>query len=244
MNRFTFLLLGLSLALAAPPAHAIDVLDAGVFEVYQGDHALGVENFAFERHSDSMYVHCQVLQKIPKPGGGEARLDKSVRLLTNGFDGGLVLYDSVQYLDGVKLVRAIVPRDTFMTVYREGSDGGEGDTIVRPPGRIFIIDPQVFTLFDVICRELGTRQFDQRRIQLFVLASRDTSVEATVTDMGHETIRWGAKPVQARKLKIADETSEFYALVGPQGYMLQLLQPATGLRVIRKGPKVKPPTMR
>ncbi len=244
MNRPAFLVLCLGLLLAAPAAGDIETLDAGVYEVYQGSHALGVEKFAFERHSDSLFVHCQVLQKIPKPDGSEATLDKTMRLLTRRFDGGLVLYESVQSLDGVKLTRAIVPKDTAMTVFREGANEGQGDTIVRPPGRIFIIDPQVFTLFDVICREIGTREFDERRIQLFVLAARDTSVEATVTDMGTETIRWGAKPVQARKLRIADQTSEFFAMVGSQGHMLQLLQPETGLRVVRKAKDVKPPAAR
>ena len=82
------------------------------------------------------------------------------------------------------------------------------------------------------------------RGERFVLAAEDTTVDAMVTDMGKEMIRWGAKPVQARKLRIGDTTSEFFAMVGPQGYMLQLLQPSTGLRVVRKAQDVKPPGSR
>jgi hypothetical protein len=91
---------------------------------------------------------------------------------------------------------------------------------------------------------MASRTFKERRIQMFVLANQDTTVDAVVTDMGKETIRWGSKPVQARKLRISDETSEFFAMVGPQGNMLQLLQPASGLRVIRKAQDVKPPGSR
>jgi hypothetical protein len=243
MKRLAFLVLGLCLSGPIPAAHAVDILDSGTFEVYQGDRALGTETFAFERHSDSLFIHCQVRQEIPSPNG-TLSLEKSMRLLTKEFDGALVLYESIQTVNEQRLVRAIVPTDTAMTVYREDDRAGEGHTIVRPPGKIYIIDPQLFTLFDIICRELGSREFTERRIQMFVLAAADTTVDAIVTDMGKETIRWGAKPVQARKLRIGDTTSEFFAMVGPQGYMLQLLQPSTGLRVVRKAQDVRPPGSR
>jgi hypothetical protein len=243
MKKLAFLILGLTLLGSVRAAFAVDILDTGTFEVYQDDRALGTETFAFERHSDSLFIHCQVRQEIPSPNG-TLSLEKSMRLLTKEFDGALVLYESVQTVNEQRLVRAIVPTDTAMTVYREDDRAGEGRTIVRPPGKIYIIDPQLFTLFDIICREFGSREFDERRIRLFVLAAEDTTVDALVTDMGTETIRWGAKPVQARKLRIGDTTSEFFAMVGPQGYMLQLLQPSTGLRVVRKARDVKPPGSR
>lgn len=243
MKTIASLFLLLAAALARPAALPAEVLDAGTYEVYQGDRALGVEAFGFERLSDSLYVYSSVTQKIPSPSG-ELTLEKSMKLLLHEFDGGLILYESIQTLNGEKLVRAIVPSDTSMTVYREGSHVGEGVTIVRPPGKLFIIDAQVFALFDLLCREMSAHQFERRPIQLFVLAGQDTTVAASVTDQGTETIRWGAKPVQARRFRIADDDSEFFAMVGPRGDMLQLHQPASGLRVIRKAPDVKPPAAR
>jgi hypothetical protein len=243
MTRSALLLLPLSAFVFAPAPLAAEVLDAGTYEVYQGDRALGVETFGFERLSDSLYIYSSVTQKFPGPSG-EITLEKTMRLLINEFDGGLILYESIQTLNGEKLVRAIIPSDTSMTVYREGDVVGEGTTIVRPPGKIYIVDPQVFALFDLLCREMSGRTFEQRPVQLFVLAAQDTTVAAVVTDQGVETIRWGAKPVQARKLRISDESSEFIAMVGPRGDMLQLLQPASGLRVVRRAPDVKPPGSR
>lgn len=243
MRRPALVLIALTAALAAAAPARAEVIDSGVFEVYQGHRALGTESFGIERLHDSLYVYSHVKQEIPTPNGDVA-LEKSMRLLVNDFDGGLILYESTQHFGGQKIVRAIVPSDTSMTVYREGDELGEGRTIVRPPGKLFIVDPQVFTLFDLLVRELADKKFDTRRVQLFVLANADTTVDATVTDQGTETIRWGAKPVQARRLVISDEQSEYIAMVGPRGDMLQLLQPTSGLRVVRKAPDVKPPGSR
>lgn len=243
MKRLAFPFLGLCILVSAQAASAVDVLDYGAYEVYQDDRSLGTETFAFERHSDSLFIHCALEQEIPWPDR-VLKLEKSMRLLTRQFDGSLILYESIQTLDGQRLVRAISPGDTAMTVYRENERGGEGNTIVKPPGKMFIIDPHVFTLFDVIVREFAGREFDERRVNIFVLTQEDALVEGSVKHLGTETIRWGAKPVQATKFRIGDTVSEFFAYVGPQGYMLELRQPATGLRVIRKAQDVKPPDAR
>lgn len=240
MKRLAFLFLGLCLLLSARAASAIDIVDYGAFEVYQGDRSIGTETFAFERHGDSLFVHCATKSEIPWPNR-VLKLDKSMRLLRREDDGSLLLYESVQTFDENRLVRAISPHDTVMTVYREDQNAGSGDTVVKPPGRMYIIDAQLFTLFDVIVRDFADRKFDKRRLQMFVLSQQDTLVEGSITDAGTETIRWGAKPVQARKLQIGDPQAQFLAFVGPQGYLLELREPVSGLRVIRKAQDVKPP---
>jgi hypothetical protein len=235
MKTAWFCFLGLACLVSSPLRATAEgiVLDQGVFHVYQGDKALGAETFAFEKLDDSLYVYCEIVEKIPYPDG-EMELKKSMRLLAREFDLGLVLYESIQYLDGVKLVRAIVPQDTALMVYREGNEGGEGNMIVSPPGRLFILDGQVFSLFDLICRNLHEKAFDKRPLQLFVLGVRDTFILATATDLGTETIRWNQKPVQARKIRIADSSSEYFAWIAPHGVMVRLEQPVSGLRVERK----------
>jgi len=240
MKRLAFLFIGLCLLVSVRAASAIDILDYGAYEVYQGDTSIGTETFAFERHGDSLFVHCATKSELPWPDR-VIKLDKSMRLLRSEYDGSLVVYESVQQIGDDRLVRAISPHDTVMTVYREDQNAGYGDTIVKPPGRMYIIDAQLFTLFDVIVRDFADRKFDKRRLQMFVLAQNDTLVEGSIVDLGTETIRWGAKPVQARKLRIGDTQAEFVAYVGPQGRMLELREPVTGLRVIRKAQELKPP---
>ena len=145
----------------------------------------------------------------------------------------------------MKLNRGVTPGDTSLTLWRQENERGTGDVIVRPPGKIFILDPQVFTLFDLISRDLFSRPFRKRPIQLLVLSTRDTVVQAMATDLGVETLRWGQRPVQARKYLIADTTSEFYTWMAPHGVMIKMEQPATGLRVVRKhrldGPQTSNP---
>lgn len=220
------------------------MLDTGTYHVYQGHRALGAETFAFERHDDSLFIYSSVVEAIPRPEG-DLELNKSMQLLLREFDQGLVLYESEQNFDGVKLNRGVTPADTTLTMWRQENHVGTGDVIVRPPGKIFILDAQIFTLFDVLSRDLHSRSFTTRPLQLLVLGARDTVVQATATDLGTETLRWGQKPVQARKYRIADSTSEFFTWMAPHGVMIQMEQPATGLRVVRKhrleGPQTSNP---
>jgi hypothetical protein len=64
-------------------------------------------------------------------------------------------------------------------------------------------------------------------------------IEATATDLGSDTIRWGARPIQARKLEIGDEHMKFIAWAAPGGRMLRLAEPVSGLRVEREPAAVK-----
>ena len=70
-------------------------------------------------------------------------------------------------------------------------------------------------------------------------------LDARAVVMGSETIRWGGRPVVARKVKlIADSQTTFTLWVGPQGQLLRLSEPLGGLRAERDPPPVKrrPPT--
>jgi hypothetical protein len=229
----SILVFAAALLLNAPTQSAAEVLDSGTYHVYQGKRAIGAETFAFERRGDSLFVYSQVIETVPLPRG-DLEFKKSMQLLLRAFDQGLILYESEQHFDGAKLNRGVTPRDTTLTLWRQENQSGTGDVIVRPPGKIFILDAQVFTLFDVISRDLISRAFRTKPIQLLVLGATDTLVQATATDLGTETLRWGQKPVQARKFKIADTTSEYYTWMAPHGVMIKMEQPATGLRVVRK----------
>jgi len=110
-----------------------------------------------------------------------------------------------------------------------------------PPGRVFVVDPKVFICFDLICRSLHGKVFEHRPLTLFVLGARDSVVEATATDLGGETIRWGERPILARKMSIGDAQTTFVAWAAPRGNLLRLEETASGLRVERSPPAVKRP---
>lgn len=242
-SRFLFGLVGVLAFAAAPVAAERVTVDSGTYKVYQHDRALGAETFSFERAGDSVLVYSHVYQTIPDGANGRP-FEKTTLLIADAFDFGLRHYHSKQTFDGVETVRAIVPLDTALSVYRESAGRGEATSLVRPPGRLYVIDAQVFTLFDVACRTLHRQSFDERPVMVVTLGTRDSAYAATATDLGAETIRWGAKPVQARKLALGDSRDSFLVWISPTGQMLRLQHVDSGLRVERDAPPVKPAARR
>ncbi len=240
MNVLLLLGLALGLAFEAEAAPAT-VIDKGTYRVYQHDRALGTETFSYESIGDSLSVFSHVVQVLPGPDG-DLPIDKQVVLIVSPFDYDLKFYQSTLKAGGRDLTRGLVVHDTAFTAYRESSDrGGMGDRFARPPGRLFVLDGQVFVLFDVMCRDLGAKAFKQRPVSVILLRDElDQVTEITVTDLGADSIRWAARPMVARKLRFADSYSTFHAWVGPRGYMLRLEQAGSGLRVERDpSPPVK-----
>ena len=236
---FTAVVATLTIALDTS-ADAPSLIDSGNFVVRVGTHTLGLETFSIEGRGDSLKVFSEVTQLFPHTSGQADSLVKSTVMVANAFDYGLRMYESKQRFRGRSLTRAILmDGDTTMSVYREDDSHGQGDKLAAPPGRMYVIDTQVFTLFNIICLSLHDKSFDTRPVTLFVLGPTDSLVEARVSRLGTETIQWGARTVQAEKLSIADERSTFYAWIGRKGEMLRLSQPEGGLRVEREAPKVK-----
>ena len=243
VNALLPLVLVAGAAIAATAATNSDgVIDKGTYRVYLGDRALGTEDFRFERFGDTLRVQSHAKQVLPGPGGDTLGIDKQAVLVVGRLDYDLKFYNSVIKARGKDLTRALVVEDTAFTAYRETSAGpGEGDRFHRPPGRFFVIDSQVFVLFDVMCRDLAARQFSSRQIGVVLL--RDDGDQVTkikVTDMGADTIRWAARPVTARRLTFGDSYSKFHTWVHPQGYMVRLEQEGSGLWLEREpSPAVK-----
>jgi hypothetical protein len=231
-------LIALSLAAAAPSRAAPVTLDSGTFIVYQNDKPVGTEAFTAERRGDSLIVTSRA-DLTHSMGGSDVKVEKSLLLLLSAFDFGLHHYESKQLAGDNKLSRAINVHDTTIALYRENEVGGTAAVLSLPPGRLFVIDPMMFALFDVMCLSLHEHVFTTRPISLLSLAATDSLFEAQVEDLGTETIRWGAKPVKARKLKFADQTVSFLAWTGPSGGLLRLEQPEQKLRVERQPAPVK-----
>jgi hypothetical protein len=234
------ILLMLGLVVGAP-VDTGTVIDKGTFKVYQRDRALGTETFEYDSRGDSLTIFSHIDQVLPGPGGDVA-LDKQVVLIVGSLDFELRFYQSKMKVGGKDLLRALVVNDTAFTAYREsGKVGGAGDRFDKPPGRVFVLDGQVFMLFDIMCRDLGRTSFTERPVSVVLLRDeQDQVTEIKAIDMGADTIRWAARPVVAHKLRFADSYSTFNAWVGPRGNMLKLEQDGSGLRVEREpSPAVK-----
>ena len=225
-----------STAVAAPPHN--EEIDKGSFVVYSKGRVVGAESFSIEARGDSLNVSSRAYQTFHTDRGEES-VDKKMVLLAARSDYGLRMYQSNQTFRGDVLVRGIVMGDTAFTLYREINGGGEGDRRVLPPGRLFVLDSQLFSLFDLICLSLKERTFDTWPISLVTLGERDSVLEATATHLGYETLRWSAKPVKARKLMISDGGTTFLVWADPAGRMLKLVHEPTDLRVERSSQPVK-----
>jgi hypothetical protein len=235
--------------LAGLPLHAETSRDdLGKVNLYLNDRPIGVEEFSFEVQGDSLVIVANTYQVMPRreDDGRTVALQKQMGIVTT-LDYDLINYTSRSVFRGDTIVRGILPAvgDTLYTIYRERNTRGEADRRVLPPGRLFVIDsPPLFSTFNLLCRTLHGRTFDKRPLLLLMLGTRDTVIESTVTDLGTEPIRWGARPVQARKLEFVNERMDFLAWISPAGLLLRLEEPHVGLRAERQPPEIKRPTKR
>lgn len=228
-----------ALAACATAAHAalrIDPLfnDLGSFKVYFGDRLLGTEKFSFEPRGDSVLVFSNVDEQLPTPQGAQ-HLDKKMLMTIKAIDSNLLAYQSEQAFVGERVLRGITVHDTTLTTFREVDGKGVGDTYERPPGRMFVVDAQVFTLFDVMLRSMhGKMEIGERPLSVIVLgAPRDSLMDIQFRPGDIGTVEVDGRRRSARQVTLSDGTSEFTAWVAPAGHMLRLDQPATGMRIER-----------
>lgn len=226
------------LATSAGPSRSA-VIDQGSFKIYSNDRALGAETFELSDAQDSLVVRARQYLVLPTSRGDEP-LEKGVDVLVSRADFALRQYQSNRKFRGAMTKRAVVVADTHYVAYREGEILGEGVSFVLPPGRVYVMDSQMVTLFDLICRGLYGMTFESRPFNLLALGPRDTMLDARAVSLGNETIRWGGRPLVARKYQIvADSQTTFTAWVGPQGQLVRLVEPVGGLRAERDPPPVK-----
>jgi hypothetical protein len=241
--------LSLLLALAAPaiaanykftipndPKAPPKALDEGDFNILVNGRAIAREHFAWAYHRDSLLVESEFVQQL----GPTDTLLKHVNLVVRAFDYDIQAYQSVLYRGGAQqVVRGVTRGDTVVTAFREGNLGGEGMTYTHPGGRLFVLEPMSFTLLDVIARHYGGRDFTTWPVNLFTLAGRDSILQGEVRFLGTETLKWGARPVVARKLALSDGKTTFHLYVAPQGWLLRAEGVGTGLVVERAAKPVK-----
>ena len=243
MNRPRMILPALmsaSALIAAPLAGmGAEVIDKGSFKIYRHGRAMGAETFEISEGQDSVVVRGRQFLTIPTSKGDEP-LEKGVDILVSRQDYAFRVYQSTRNFQGTTMTRALVMADTHYVAYRESGGVGDGESRVLPPGHLFVMDGQVVTLFDLLCRSLHQASFTSRSLNLLALGPRDTMLDARAVMLGTETIRWGNKPVVARKLQlVADSQTTFTLWMGSQGQLLRLNEPKGGLRVDRDAPDVK-----
>ncbi len=233
----------LACALAAVPARAQQApADSGRYIIFQNDVPMAHEKNTFQWLGDSLVVTAWAQRTLQDEQGKKLPWSKTFALIVDARDLGLKSYTSNQDFEGHRLTRGLVPGDTSISYYEELDGGGNASRLAQPPGRLYVMDSHLFTLFEVICRSLAPRSFSTRPVQLLALGDSMATPIATVTRGGADTLRFGSRRVPARRYTFADESATFEIWADDRGRMLKLTH-ASGLRVERE-PEAAAPTRR
>lgn len=240
MKTTCSLLLALGVLFSAPALRAQQDpgprVDGGRLIVLDRGTPVGYEDFEYERRGDSLIVSGVHTRNMREAGGATVTWVKKFGLVVDGRDFGLRSYTSNLEVGGRLTVKGVVPGDTAMTVYSEVDGAGTAERLVQPPGRLFVMDPPLFTLFDVVCRSVSSQSLARRPVELVTLGEPAATARATMAAAGPDTIRWAGKRMISRRYVLADDQGTFLAWVSPQGQMLRLLHEASGLEVLREEP--------
>lgn len=233
------------LLLIAPPARAVEdgtPYDRGRFIVFEGGEPVATERFAYTNAGDSLVIEAVHSRRMRGADGEVKDFKKSMGLIVGRLDHGLIRYLSNQDMGGKLSVfgTSMAPDDTVITVFREVDGDGNAEALRLAPGRVFVLDPLIFTCFDVICRSIGSQTFTSRPVSLVTLGDPPRAIEATVTRTPGDTLRWGGKPVVTTRLTFKDQAATFRAWVDRSGQMLRFETGDGRVRVEREAPPVPP----
>ena len=237
---------GLALAQTpvSPPSHPSHPknppLDQGRFVIRSGGRQVGTEDFAFRVLADSLCLSSQSFT-IQDPGDGKPdTVNKQVFLAVGKDDYVLHVYQSNERFRGKEQVRGIVMGDTLFTLYREYDGHGVGDRMVLPPGRMYVMDSRLYSLFELMCLSLKDQSFQQRPVFMLTLGERDTIVEATLARAGRDTLRIGGTPTVTTRWRMSQGPVTLELWTDAHGRLMRIAHPPTGLVVERQPATVKP----
>ena len=225
-------------------APAGGVLDSGRFVVFSRGEPVATEDFEYERRNDTLFVTSRTDRRARADDGSIKPYMKSMELIAHADDWAMLTYLSTEKFDGHKINRLVALTDTTITVAIQKDDFGAADALERLPGRMYVMDAGMFTLFDVIARSLHGRIFGARPVALVALADHNASLYATATPAGRDTIRWGSRPAIADRITLTDSTSTFTMYVSSAGNLLRLENKVADVVVMREPPALPPATRR
>jgi hypothetical protein len=223
-------LLSAHAARAQAPAGA----DSSQLVVFEHGTPVAHERSTFRNMGDSLVVVATLQRDFADERGGHHPLRKSMMLVVDARDLGLIRYLSTQDFNDHQIVRGLIPGDTSMTYYIEMDGAGDADRVVQPPGRLFVMDSQLFTLFDVLTRSLANKTFTTRRVQLLALQPDSLAAPlATVTALGADTLTIGSAKQVVKHYTLEDPSARFELWADRSGRLVRLIHADSDLRVER-----------
>jgi hypothetical protein len=232
--------LALTAAVPAARAQVAPAADSGMLVIFDKDVPVANEHYRYQYMGDSLVISSTTQRQFQDEKGQRHAFTKRMVLVVDSHDLGLQRYTSQQEFNAHKAVRGLLPGDTAMTYFTEIDGVGSADRVVQPPGRLFVLDQQLFTLFDVLCRSLAGKEFTSRRVQLVALAPDSLAMPlATITVGKPDTLQQGSARTPTRHYALEDQGLRFDLWADARGRMLRMANEPSGLSVERV-PEQKP----
>ena len=228
------LLVLLALALPAVARAASAPPDSGRFIVFQGDLPVANEKFVFQYLGDSLALTAVSRRTMQDEQGQRHNFEKTMVLVADARDLGLQRFHSIEEFRGNKIQRGLLPGDTSITFYFEENGGGEAFQLVQPPGRLYVMDSPMFSLFEVVTRGLVGKTFTSRRMQLLALTDSMSAPLATVTTLKPDTLRSAELRVPVSRYRFEDASASFDLYADSRGRLMRLVHEPSGLHVERE----------
>jgi hypothetical protein len=233
--------LALLLLPAAALAQSRTEADSGHFVIYQGDVPMARERCTFQWMGDSLVITAVHQRTLQDEQGVKHPYQKLLALVVDSRDLGLRDYTSIEQFQGQTVTRGLVPGDTSISFYEERDGMGNAIRLAQPPGRLYVMESNLFTLFEVISRSLAGKTFTSRPIQVLALADSLRTPIATVTAGRTDTLRFAGRRLAARQYTFADPSATFELWADARGRVLKLTHELSGLRVEREPDLPRPP---
>ena len=235
-------------ARAARAQTAVSV-DSTQLAVFENEVPVAIERCMYNYMGDSLVVVATTQRTFVDEHRARHPLRKSMMLVVDAHDLGLIRYLSTQDFNDHQIVRGLIPGDTSMTYFIELDGGGNADRVTQPPGRLFVMDSQMFSLFDVLSRSLANKTFTTRHVQLLALQTDSLAAPlATVTALGADTLVVGRSKQAVKRFAFEDPSARFELWSDRQGRLVRLVHAESGLRVERvpaaAAPARKPPAVK
>jgi hypothetical protein len=241
----------LAALLAAPAARAqvadtppdlgsvarMSLVRTGTYEAWQDTSRLGTEFYrVYATPGGDSLVSVSTVRYELHGQGGLTTYEKWTLGITRSLDSYPLLYQTRESIGGRQRALNVTFRAGTALIFRESEGRGGATAVGMPPGRIYILDPNVYEQIERVVSEFYARGLPSR-MQNIIMTPRDTVLEIRLTRGPKENIELpGRGKLAATRVDIFDDLTLIKTWVDDGGLLVRVEAPAQKLRVVRLPP--------
>lgn len=219
------------------PPDRLSFLRAGTFETWQDTSRLGTEFYQVyvTPRRDSVIASTTTRYQL-RDQTGPFLYEKFTLQITRAMDAFPLFYQSYENLGERHRALSVTTHDTMAVIFHEAGGRGEGNVIDLPPGRLYLLDPQVFDQVENLVGDFAQRGLTSR-FQQVLMPPRDSVVQVRLARGPQETIELpGLGKKKAQRIDLYDDLTLIRTWVSDDGILLKIESPSQGMRVVRLPP--------